>query len=302
MVRWNPPGEVFMRDLEPTIRSRELGDGLRQAIEQAGLTGEHAAHVLGWSPSKMSRLLSGKRNATEVDVAAILGMCRVKGKERDRLLSLCQEQNTPGWLQQHGSRLPKQLMTLIDHENRAMTYSDIQPMLVPGLLQTSDYARAVLSRIANVPADEVDDRVAARLARQSLFSRERPARFTFYVHESVLRTPVGGPVVMSEQLHHLLRMAVRPYITLRVLPVVLGAHAASAGPFILLEFAEFRPVVYLESATSSLFLEKKEEIAAYQRILGALAETTLGERESKELIATLATELYADREDPDDRA
>ena len=229
-------------------------------------------------------------------------MCRVKGPERDRLLALCQEQHTPGWFQQHGSRLPKQLVTLIDHENRSVTYSHIQPMLVPGLLQTGDYARAVISRIANVPADEVDDRVAARLARQSLFSRERPARFDFYVHESVLRTPVGGTAVMSEQLHHLLRMAVRPYITLRVIPVALGAHAASAGPFILLEFAEFRSVVYLEGETSSLFLEKKEEIAAYQRILEALAETTLGERESKELIATLATELYADREDPDDRA
>jgi hypothetical protein len=260
------------------------------------------SHVLGWSPSRVSRLLSGKRSATEVDVAAILGVCRVKGKERDRLLALCQEQNTPGWLQQHGSRLPKQLVTLIDHENRAVTYSHIQPMLVPGPLQIGDYARAVISRVANVPADEVDERVAARLARQSLFSRERPARFTFYVHESVLRTPVGGPAVMSEQLHHLLRMAVRPYVTLRVIPVALGAHAASAGPFIFMEFAEFRPVVYLESETSSLFLEKKEEITAYQRILGTLAETTLGERESRELIATLATELYADREDQDDRA
>jgi predicted XRE-type DNA-binding protein len=90
-------GRSFMRDREPTIRSRELGDGLRRAIEQAGLNGKQAAHLLGWSPSWVSRLLSGKRSATEVDVAAILGVCRVKGKERDRLLALCQEQNTPGW-------------------------------------------------------------------------------------------------------------------------------------------------------------------------------------------------------------
>lgn len=107
-----------------------------------------------------------------MDVAALLGVCRVKGKERDRLLALCHEQNIPGWSQQHGSRLPKQLVTLIDHENRAVAYSHIQPMLVSGSLQTGDYARAVISRIANVPADEVDDRVAARVARQSLFSRE----------------------------------------------------------------------------------------------------------------------------------
>ena len=101
-----------MLDREPTIRSRELGDGLRRAMQKAGLNGKQAAHLLGWSPSWVSRLLSGKRGATELDVAAFLGVCRIKGLERDRLLVLCQEQHTPGWFQQHGSRLPKQLMTL----------------------------------------------------------------------------------------------------------------------------------------------------------------------------------------------
>jgi hypothetical protein len=229
-----------------------------------------------------------------VDVSAFLAVCQVTGTERARLLALCRDQNTPGWLQQHGSRLPKQLVTLIDHENKAMSYSDIQP--------TADYARALISRSANLPVGEVDDRVAARLARQSLFSRERPARFTFYLHEFVLRTPVGGTVVMSDQLHHLLRMSVRSYLMVRVVPAPLGAHAAMAGPFIFMEFAEFRSVVYLESETSSLFLEKPEETRAYRRILGALAETALDEGQSRELIATVATELYADREDHDDHA
>jgi len=108
---------------------------------------------------------------------------------------------------------------------------------------------------------------------------------------------------MSDQLHHLLRMSVRSYVTLRVIPASLGAHAGLAGPFTLMEFADFRPVVYLDSETSSLFLEKPEEITAYRRILGALAGTALGEGQSRELIATLATELYPDREDDhDDRA
>jgi transcriptional regulator with XRE-family HTH domain len=291
-----------MGDREPTIRSRELGEGLRQAMERAGLNGRQAAHVLGWSESWVSRLLSGKRGGSALDVAAFLGACRVKGPERDRLLALCQELNTPGWLQQHGSRLPKQLITLINHEDKAVSYSDIQPMLVPGLLQTGDYARAAISRVADVPATEVEERVAARLARQCLFNRDWPPRFTFYLHESVLRLPVGGPEVMADQLCHLLRMSVRSCITLRVIPVSLGAHAATAGPFIFMEFAEFKPVVYLESPTSCLFLEKSEEIQAYRLILAALAETALGEGESRELIASLATELYADREDQDDRA
>ena len=169
-----------MSNREPTVRSRELGDGLRQVMRQAGLSGKDAAHLLGWSPSWVSRLLSGKRGATEVDVAAFLGVCRVRGPERDRLLALCGEQDTPGWFQQHGSRLPKQLVTLIDHESRAVSYSDIQPMLVPGLLQTGEYARAVISRGANMPPDEVDDRVAARLARQNLFSWDHPALATKY--------------------------------------------------------------------------------------------------------------------------
>ncbi|MGH3618610.1 MAG: helix-turn-helix domain-containing protein [Pseudonocardiaceae bacterium] len=287
---------------EPTIRSRELGDGLRQAMEAAGLTGKQAAAMLSWSPSFVSMLLTGKRQASEVDIAAFLGVCRVKGPQRDRLLALCRDQDTPGWFQQHGSRMPKQLVTLIDHENKAVTISAFEAVFVPGLLQTGEYARAVISRNVNVPPEEVQDRVAARLARQSLFSRDRPAAFTFYLHESVLRLPVGGPAVMSGQLRQLRWMSARSYLTLRVVPVALGAHAAMTGAFRLMEFAEFKPVAYLESETSSLFLERPEEIAAYRRILAALADTALSEGQSRELIAALATELYPDGEDHDDRA
>ena len=177
---------------EPTIRSRELGEGLRQAMQQAGLTGKQAAQMLDVTPSYVSMLLAGKRAASEVDIAAFLGACRVKGAERDRLLALCREQDTPGWFQPHGSRLPQQLVTLIDHENKAVTISEFEAAGVPGLLQTGEYARAVISRVVNVPPEEVNDRVAARLARQSLFSQERPPRFTFYLHEHALRLPVGG--------------------------------------------------------------------------------------------------------------
>ncbi|MBV9141383.1 MAG: helix-turn-helix domain-containing protein [Pseudonocardiales bacterium] len=290
-----------MRDREPTIRSRELGEGLRRAMERTGMDQKGAAEKLGWSQSRVSRLLSGKRGGTEVDVSAFLAVVAVTGTERERLLAICREQNTPGWLQQHGSRLPKQLRTLIDHENKAVSIDDFQPTLVPGLLQTTDYARALIREIGMIPAEEIEDRVAARLGRQSLFGRERPARFSFFIHEFVLRLPVGGPAVMAEQLQHLLRKATRPYLSLRVVPAARGGYAAASGAFKLMEFAEFRPVAYLESETTSLFLEKPEEIATYRRMLALLAQTALGERESMELIATLATDLYEDREDHDDR-
>ena len=120
---------------------------------------------------------------------------------------------------------------MIDHENKAVTISAFELTLIPGLLQTGGYAHAVISRIATVPAVEVDERVAARLARQCLLNRERPPQFTFYVHEFALRLQVGGATVMSAQLHHLLRMSVRPYLTLRVVPASFGAHAATAGAF-----------------------------------------------------------------------
>ncbi|MDQ2791171.1 MAG: DUF5753 domain-containing protein, partial [Actinomycetota bacterium] len=238
---------------------------------------------------------------TEVDVKAFHPVDEDTGDQRHRLIWICREQNTPGWLQQHGTRLPQQLRTLIDHENKAVTIDAFEPTLVPGLLQTTDYARALIREAGTMPVDETEDRVAARLGRQSLFGRERPARFTFFIHEFALRLPVGGPAVMFEQLEHLLRRATRPYLTLRVVPAALGGHAAAAGAFRLMEFTEFRPVTYLESETTSLFLEKPEEIAAYRRILGLLAGTALSEGESVELIATLATELYADRKDYHDR-
>ncbi|SFB14221.1 Helix-turn-helix domain-containing protein [Amycolatopsis marina] len=291
-----------MGERETTVRSRELGEGLRGVLERAGLTGVDIAHRLGWSQSDVSRMLNGKRGVRETDVAAFLGACSVRGREYDRLLALCREANRPGWWQQYGSRLPKQLRTYIDHEDKAVTIGDYAATLVPGSLQTGDYARAVMGGIVNVPADEVEERVAARLARSAIFSRPVPVVFAFYLHEFVLRLPIGGAAVMSDQLHHLLRMSVRPRISLRVVPASLGVHAALAGSFTYMEFAAIKPVVYLESETSTLFLEEQAEVAAYQRILSALAETALDEEQSRELIGKVAVELSGDREDQDEPA
>jgi hypothetical protein len=291
-----------MHDREPTIRSRELGDGLRKAMEYAGFSASKMARELDWSPSRVSRILSGKRGGSGFDVAAFLAVCGVKGRERERLMALCLDHERPGWHQQHGSTLPKQVRTLIDHEKKATAISDFQAIVVPGLLQIGDYARAIMRRSANLPPEEIEDRVEARLARHSLISRDRPPKFTFFLHEFVLRTPVGSSAVMSDQLHSLMRISVRPYITLRVVPAGLGAHAAMASSFTLLDVRDFKPIVYLESATSSLFLETPIEIDAYRNILAALEDTALDEGQSRNMIADVATELYADREDHDDRA
>jgi transcriptional regulator with XRE-family HTH domain len=288
-----------MADPKSTIRSRELGDALRLAMERAGLNGKKTAGMLGWSETRVSRLLTGSRGVNEADISALLALCMVTGEERDRLLRLAREQDIPGWLQQHGSRLPEQIKTLVAHEAKATVITDFQALVIPGLLQTGDYARAMLERSGTVPAGEIQDRVAARLGRQSLFSRDYRPNCTFYLHEFVLTLPVGGPVVMSEQLHHLLRMGVRSYITIRVVPAGIGAHAGLAGSCRLMESSEFRPVAYVEEETAGHFLEERAEILAYRNIFASLADCALDESESKELIAELAIDLYGDEDDHD---
>lgn len=283
---------------ETTVRSRELGEALRKQLEAAGLKGLDAARVLGWSTSEVSRMLTGKRVIREIDVARLLGLCRAGKADTERLLKLCQEANRPGWYQQHGSQLPSRLVTYLDHEDKAVAIHDFAALLLPGSLQTTDYARATISTFVNVKAAEVEERVAARIARRAIFGRPGRAKFTYLLHESVLRLPIGGAEVMSDQLHHLLRMAVRPYIDLRVIPNSIGAHAGMDGPFTLMEFVEIRPVVYLENATTTVFLEEPVEIATYQRIVTALAETALSREQSKELIGNLAVDLYGEQNDP----
>ncbi|GAA1988975.1 helix-turn-helix transcriptional regulator [Amycolatopsis minnesotensis] len=288
-----------MDDREPTIRRRELGDGLRAAMQGADFTGKQLAHKLKWSEGRVSRLLNGKRGGSEMDVVEVLAVCGATAEEKARLLALCREADTPGWLQKHGSRLPKQLVTLVEHEDKAVVIWDFQTIVIPGLLQNADYARALIDETGNAPAGEINDRVAARLARQALLSRRPLVHFTFFVHEFALRLPVGGADVMSDQLHQLLRLAVRPNLSLRIVPTAIGGHPGVAGQFKLMEFRDFKPVVYLDSETSCLFLEEDVEIAAYRRILSGLADKALDEGQSKEFIANLAVELYSSGERDD---
>lgn len=289
-----------MKEKDPTTRTRELGAALRHAMERANLNGQRISKKLGWSQPTISKLLHGRFYATEVDVATFLAVCEVTGDERTRLLKLAREQDDEGWLQQYGSRVPKQVKTLVQHEDRATAIRGFESWYVPGLLQTGDYARAAITCCVNVPAEEVEDRVDARLTRQNIFDRFDPPEFTFYIHEFALRLPMGGPAVMSAQLHELLRMSVRKYLSIRVIPASIGGHAGMAGAFRLMEFAEFTSVVYLEGETSGVFLEKEEQITAYENILEGLAAAALSEGQSRDLIGDLAVELYPDGEDHDD--
>jgi Domain of unknown function (DUF5753) len=221
----------------------------------------------------------------------------VRGKEKEHLMGLALDHNRPGWHQQHGALPPKQLRTLINHEDKAVAISQFQFNLMPGLLQTAKYTEALLTEAGRIPEEEISERVRTKFGRRTLLTRRSAPDFTFYIHEFALRLPVGGPEVMSDQLHELLRTSVLPNVSIRIVPTALGTHAAISGSFILMEFKSIKPVVYLDSETSSLFLELPVQIHSYRDILAALDETALPEGQSRDFIGDLAVRLYGEQDD-----
>lgn len=275
-----------MIDGRSTVRSRELGNALRLAMERNNFSGKRLAELLGWSESRVSRFLTGRLGATEVEVSAMLALLGVIGEQRDQLLRLTREQTALGWLPSEQSR------ALGEHLRKAVRITDFHSSFVPYLLQTDNYARAVVSRMVNIPFDSIERHVAERIADQVVFTRSQPPRCAFYIHELALHLPIGGYGVMSEQLHHLLRMAVRGYVNIRVIPAAAGAHAGLAGSCTLMEFADFEPVVYLDEEVGGHFMEEPDEIAAYQKVFAALSAIALDKSSSKDCIAALVTEHY----------
>jgi len=269
------------------VRGREFGEGLRAAVKRSTLSGREIAGMLGWDQGKLSDLLGGKGGSTELEIVSLLGVCRTPAPERDHLLKLFREARGKGWWQQHGSKLPINQRTLVEHERIATVLIVWQMNLIPGLLQTPDYMRALMRASANFPKTEVEARVAARLARQEVFYRRIPC--TFYLHEQALRLPVGGTPVLVDQLHHLLRMSVRPYIDVRIVRTTDGAHAGLAGSFTWFDFHKIEPVVFLESENSSLFMEDQPSIKGYKKVIESLDRSALDAEQSRRLITELAT-------------
>lgn len=266
-----------------TVLGREFGDSLRAAIARTGLLESELARRLGWEHAKLSDLVNGKGGVSLEDFMYLLGMCQTKPDELRYLKSLYLESREKGWLQLYESAVPVQLRTLINHQKLATTIAVWSSLFVPGLLQLEPYARAVVKLSPTIKADEIEEVVAARMARRELFDGYR--KFVFYVYEPVLWSPVGGHDVLREQLFELLRMLVRPYISLRIVP----AGLAGFTDFSMLKFDKYEPVVYSESLNSALFLDDKASIALHKKALEALDRVALSEEQSRELINQLVT-------------
>ncbi|WP_223199146.1 helix-turn-helix domain-containing protein [Solihabitans fulvus] len=283
-----------MKEQESTVRARELGEALRQAMQRAELNGRTLARRLGWSEPKVSSLLNGRHLVSEVDLSSFLALCGVIGAERAELLRLNREQK------HSGEYLTTKLRTLASCEEAALAISNYEAQMIPGLLQTPDYMWGLMRRSKFVREENIAPRVDLRIDRQTIFDRTNPPRCTYFIEEAALRSSVGAPDVMSDQLHHLLRMSVRPYINIQVVPSSAGVHAGLCGAFALMRFDHVNPVVYLETSTSNVFIERPESIAIYEAILSDLSRLALSPGESAHRVATIAAEFAGGETDDHD--
>jgi transcriptional regulator with XRE-family HTH domain len=252
----------------------QLGSRLRRLREGSGVSREDAGWAIRSSESKISRMELGRVGFKERDVADLLNLYGLDdAEERERLLALAKDANNPGWWHRYGDVLPSWFQSYLGLEAAAERIRTYETQFVPGLLQTVDYARAVV-RIGQVTLkpEEVERRVELRMDRQRIITRPRPVRLWAVLDEAVLRRPVGGPKVLRGQIEALIELSERQNITLQVIPFSAGGHAATGGAFSLLRFPEpdMSDVVYIEHMTSALYLDKRDDLDIYATAMDSL--------------------------------
>ncbi|MBC6448973.1 helix-turn-helix domain-containing protein [Actinokineospora xionganensis] len=274
---------------DASVRARELGAALKAARSKVGFHGNEIAERLGWSTSKVSRMETGDRACGKLDVATYLAYCGVVGDELARLIDMAEEPDSGLWSQGLDEHVGDDLRTLVMLESSARTAHNYEPLAIPGLTQTEGYIRALFRAGGMVSQEAFDSLVYARLRRQRVLDRDDAPDFHFFVHENALRTQVGGPRVMHEQMLHLLLLGTQPNCRIRVAPRGVEPRTGFVGPFACYEQAEYRSVVYVEQLGASTFLDGPP-VEMYQRVLASLATDALSEEESRSLLARLASD------------
>jgi transcriptional regulator with XRE-family HTH domain len=283
----------------PTVGRRRLGKELRRLREAVGLTIEQVAATLGWSNSKLSRIETGQVRATLQDIQEALNAYEAEGwsiglhdiyeagQSREQLMSLARSARQEGWWHQQYGDVP--ITPLVGLEDAAASISTYQQVLIPGLLQTDEYARAVLHEIL-MDDFEAERRVKFRQARQRLLSQQDPPTLTAVLEEAVLCRPVGGRQVMTRQLQRLIEVASWPNVTIQVLPFDAGEHPGMDSSFTIIKFRDpvDPDVVYLEDAADSNYLHNSKVVDRYNYVFDRLLDKALSPSRSKAHIDQLA--------------
>ncbi len=270
----------------PTVRRRELGAILRALRLDAGMTVEQVAEQLLCSPSKVSRLETGHRGASVRDIR---DLCDIYGigdpVRREHLATLAKEGRSQAWWQPFD--LP--YATYVGLESAAMLIRDFEPGVIPGLLQTPAYARAVHdATLDRLSPEVVDQRLEVRKTRQQILVSDDPPRLAAIIDEAVLHRVIGGPAVMRAQLQGLISACDQPNITVQVLPYAVGAHPALDSTFIVLEFPHpVAGVVYVEGLVGQIYLERPQEFQKYVRVFERLTAMSLSQKDSADYMAKM---------------
>ena len=275
------------------MRRRRLAAELRRLRTDTHMTVEDAAGRLQWPGSKVSRIENRQVGVSPKDLRKLLDLYELDDRAyREELLELGRRATERGWWQSYSGLLPS-LGNLIGLEAEAATIRTYEPELIPGLLQTADYARAVIR--AGYPGDtldQVDRRVEVRLERQEVLTRADPPppKISVVLNEGVLARRVGSPEVMRAQLEHLMRERDRANVVIQVLPFSTGEHPAMVGPFTMLTFLDPADpgVVNVENVLGALAMEQPEEIRAFEEVWSALQARAVSPDDSRAVIKTYA--------------
>jgi hypothetical protein len=278
----------------PTILRMLLGQHLKRMREAAGVSREDAGWEIRASESKISRMEGGKVGYKERDIADLLTLYGVDDAEdRGRLLALARDANAQGWWHRYGEALPSWFQSYLGMEAAATQIRTYELQFVPGLLQTRDYARAVMLLGPEKPKyDDVDRKVDLRVARQQLLTRPQPLTLWAVIDEAVLHRPLGGPSVMRAQLEALIEATALPNVRLQIMPFRAGGHAA--GQFTLLRFPDkdIPDVVFVEQFTSGLYLDKRDDVDAYAAAMEGLCVAAEPPDKTAELLEKFLTEHH----------
>lgn len=246
---------------------------------------EQVATRLLCSPSKISRLETGQRGATLRDVRDLCDLYGItKQADRDHLMTLAREGKQQAWWQHYDLRYS----TLVGLEAEATAISGFQSSVVPGLLQTPEYARAGHEvAMPRLEPDEIERQIEAKITRQQVLLREEPPSFDVVLDEAVLHRVTGGPRVMRAQLDRLIDVGRLPNVTIRILPFAVGAHPALESNFSILELPATPGVVFVEGMVGSIYLERQEGLERYKRVFGRLRSISLSPEDTVDAIARM---------------
>jgi transcriptional regulator with XRE-family HTH domain len=272
-----------------------LGSQLRRLREAKGVTREDAGYHIRGSESKISRLELGRVSFKERDVEDLLTLYGVTEEaERAPFMALVREANQQGWWQSFSEVLPNWFQPYIGLEESASLIRTYELQFIPGLLQTEEYARAIITQgNRGVPKEDIEARVNVRLNRQKVLNRENAPRLWVVIDEAALRRPIGGVKTMKAQIEHLIGLMATPSLTLQVMPFDFGGHAAEGGAFSILRFPEsdIPDVVYIEVLGGANYLDKREEVDRYMEAMDRLAVDSTTPARTADVLKKIASQF-----------